>query len=407
MNKFTKKIGDDGRLYIPNYIGARMNLKDKVVKLSCKSEDFSDTVYSKVAYRYRERSNTEEYRVGCGKKFSNKEAEITIINSFEPNPKVEGVVGTVLENFEHLYIEDEEDIILMSSKNTTQVDKNLEFDNFLHYLGAFFADGLKKSYSWGISASTFEQAKYYIKKHNQIVDNNELVFRLTYTHYGEIEEDELKRIEEAWKDNAGIEIDNTDTNESDVETALNRNEYGSVYMREHKQLLGEFYNELLDFVCRKIINGEYDALPFVLGMLEGDGSTCSTKRAHIEQTVARSKIDTVEKIYKQAGFKTALQEREDDNYIVRIGSIELLERFDKIGDELFKYYPKRRNKAIDRLVDTGTAKYILGEGEENIVGEPHREMYNAGIIDRNSNLTKKGEVVKEKLENARESVTVS
>jgi hypothetical protein len=46
------------------------------------------------------------------------------------------------------------------------VNTNLKLSDLAFYLGAYFADGTRKGNSWAICASTFEQAKYYLKMHN-------------------------------------------------------------------------------------------------------------------------------------------------------------------------------------------------------------------------------------------------
>ena len=53
--------------------------------------------------------------------------------------------------------------------------------NLTFYLGAYFADGTRKGNSWGICASIFEQAKYYLKMHKFLIKDSKPEFTISYT----------------------------------------------------------------------------------------------------------------------------------------------------------------------------------------------------------------------------------
>jgi len=56
---------------------------------------------------------------------------------------------------------------------------------------------------------------------------------------------------------------------------------------------------------------------------------------------------------------------------------------------LFKYYPKRRSKAINRLLMTGAVRFLIGEQEttSNWILKRFREK---GILNKNNKITVKG-----------------
>ncbi|MHA1419923.1 MAG: hypothetical protein ACTSPO_13485, partial [Candidatus Heimdallarchaeaceae archaeon] len=57
----------------------------------------------------------------------------------------------------------------------------IKLEDYIHYFGCYYADGTKVGYGWSTNASTPEQARYYMKKYNELVFNDLLDFNLTYS----------------------------------------------------------------------------------------------------------------------------------------------------------------------------------------------------------------------------------
>ncbi|MHA1419868.1 MAG: hypothetical protein ACTSPO_13200 [Candidatus Heimdallarchaeaceae archaeon] len=85
----------------------------------------------------------------------------------------------------------------------------IKLEEYIHYFGCYYADGTKVGYGWSTSASTSEQAKYYIEKYNELVFNDILGFNLTYSQKPSDKrtEDEIRAdLIEYWNEKAGINI---------------------------------------------------------------------------------------------------------------------------------------------------------------------------------------------------------
>ncbi|MCG3224333.1 MAG: hypothetical protein H7647_07700, partial [Candidatus Heimdallarchaeota archaeon] len=57
----------------------------------------------------------------------------------------------------------------------------IKLEEYIHYFGCYYADGTKVGPGWSTSASTPEQAIYFIEKYNELVFNDVLDFVLSYS----------------------------------------------------------------------------------------------------------------------------------------------------------------------------------------------------------------------------------
>ncbi|MEK6921200.1 MAG: hypothetical protein AABX82_04915, partial [Nanoarchaeota archaeon] len=89
-----------------------------------------------------------------------------------------------------------------------------------------------------------------------------------------------------------------------------------------------------------------------------------------------------------------------------MGSLELLESIDLLNEILFKYYPKRRKRTIERVMKTGAAQFLLGNSEKT---SPWilRRFREKGILNKDNKIIRKGMEIRKALSYLAKSVTVT
>ena len=78
-------------------------------------------------------------------------------------------------------IDEKYGIIFLGNRVPIIIKLNIILKDFANYLCCYFADGTKKGNDWGICASTFEQANYYLKMHNSLVFNSKIIPSISFT----------------------------------------------------------------------------------------------------------------------------------------------------------------------------------------------------------------------------------
>ncbi|MHA1867444.1 MAG: hypothetical protein ACTSXD_05205, partial [Candidatus Heimdallarchaeaceae archaeon] len=126
----------------------------------------------------------------------------------------------------------------------------IKLEEYIHYFGCYYADGTKVGYGWSTSASTSEQAKYYIEKYNELVFNDILGFNLTYSQKPSDKrtEDEIRAdLIEYWNEKAGINISRKKilTRFTKHDNPLKWNSCGSLRVRSYKTQVLDLHMGLL------------------------------------------------------------------------------------------------------------------------------------------------------------------
>ncbi len=399
IDGFHNIAGNDGRVYIPSSLGKKLGLKqDTIVLVECHIGEKIIKKFSLV--KIREHDNKEsEYLVMIGPENRGLDGifKINVVSKNKENIKISSIIDYLLQGFNYCPINADETVVFHNSKRSVIINNNIDPRQIAYYLGAYFADGTRKGNSWAISASTFEQAKYYLTQHNSIFKQPLLKFALTYTTNQVLDKNDKFKLIKNWRDETRVIIDDKKVRVilTDTKNSANRNKYGSLTIKENKQLVLQFYNRLLNYLLHEInVNNDKQlALEFIYGILEGDGSPSARERGHIHIATNKTDIIILNPIFAVAGLKCKGYLEGENKGTLRIGSLEIIRNLDILKDKLFKYYPKRRRKLVERLLQTGAARYIIGK-QKDTSPWVKIELKNQGILDNNYNLTDKGNNIK-------------
>jgi len=397
---FHTKIRSDGGVYIPNSYDVKH--KD-IILLKTEINGKEIKRYSKV--RARDKYKTKELLAAFDPKSANKEAIIQIKSNFNKTKfrKSNQIFNELLKGFDFAEVEKEKIVIFYGNRVSIIIKNNFKLKNLAYYLGCYFSDGIKKGNSWGISASTFEQANYFIKKHKEIIFDLKVNNSLTYTTNNKNLDKEKKRLIKDWFKNTELIIKDKNVRMLKTQTkyAPNRNEYGSALIKENRQLTQIFYNRLLALLFKTILKSSDKELAtnFICGTMEGDGCLNSKKRGHIMISSNDKEIKILKRICDKSHFKSSSIRKwrgHKNRADLFIGSLEIITNISLIKDKLFKYYPKRRSILKKRLAKTGCVKFLLGKNKKTsnyLIG--HLKKHN--IIDSNIKLTSFGKQIKKDL----------
>lgn len=405
LEGFHTTLGCDGRLYIPCKIGNKLKLRNKIpILVEGKINDKTIKKYSLVFVR-KHKKKENEYMIMMGPEYARLPGIFQIKEITNSKNLLNKQIQSLIKDYIHTPIDKNKTIIFYGNRRPVIINNNLILSNFAHYLGCYFADGTKKGTSWAISASTFKQAKYFINSHNSIILNRNVKFDLTYTCYDEFGDKSRLILKDKWKDNTGVIIDKIRHINSKVKTSENRNIYGSLRIKENKELTLLIYNKILHNLIDTIIkNRNKDlALNFICGVLEGDGSPNAKSKGHIHISTNKFEIKTLKEIFTIAGFKCKGYLEGKNKATIRIGLLEIIDNLKFLQHELFKYYPKRRQKMIRRIFNTGTVKYLVGE-QKNTSGFVKSILKKSNILDKRHYLTNKGKEIRNILLNLKEEI---
>ncbi len=405
INGFSANINKEGRIYFPNRYCNKLRLKtESIVKVFFIKDNKEDFFYCRI--RKREKKNTQEYFAFLPKKFYNQELIISKIEKSTTNKiknKKPMPLNSILKSYTFVERDNETILVYLGHRVPCIINTNIALKQIVHYLGCFYADGTKKGNSWGICASTFEQAKYYTQMHTQLIKDPVLRLEITYTDPFKENKAKLReRLQEIWleKTNLVIPTNKIYIYETKTKDAQNRNKYGALSFREHKQLVLIYYNKLLEYLLKEIIQKKNKglALDFICGILEGDGAPSAKSRGHIVIATNKTEVAPLIKIFKVLDWKHEGYADKGNKYYIRIGSLELIEHIVILKEILFKYYPKRRKRTIERVIRTGAAKFLLGKSKKTSpwILQRFREKK---ILNKDNKLTKKGMEIRKVLSN--------
>jgi hypothetical protein len=395
---FFTKTSQDGRIYLPQNYANELKLKQNEIVLI--EGIIDEKKYSEFCQvKIRQKTNTREYFCMFNPKLIKKEGIFSIKYILSRNKfRIPKKIISLIENFNYAFLNKE--TIVLYYGNRVPIIAKIDFDltNISHYLGCYFADGTKNGNNWGICSSTFKQARYYIKMHNQIIINNKIIPSISFTDIKNQNESILKRkLMEIWRKETNLDIDERRTRiiKSNCAPSKKANPFGSLVLKEHKQLSQIYYNKLLNLlfdVIKKEKNKKL-AFEFILGVLEGDGSVGASGELFIHSNLKELKI--LKEIADYTGFKFRIHIEGKNKGYVFIGLLEIIKNIPILKDKLFKYYPKRRKILKERLAQTGCARFLLGKSKKTsnwLIGQLNKYE----ILDK-GNLTESGKKIQKDL----------
>lgn len=285
------------------------------------------------------------------------------------------------------------EILIRSHSSTLKLRILNKIDSELvYYLGCYFADGTKKGYVWGIVASTFEQARFFKKMYYKLVSNPQLKSYVSITSNLQVNNEKLMKL---WESKSNIKIDNVCNHLSKFEFSANRDEFGSLVIRDYRKCLLNYYNYLLHESLHQILKtrNKKDALNFILGVLEGDGSASAKSRGYISIASNKSDYKILEKILEISGLNFKIEHYSGNKTNIRINALGILSNLYFLPDKIFKYYPKRRKKFIQRFLGVGAVKHFFDE-KRKTPAWVKKWLKNEGFVNGKYELTKKSKTFK-------------
>jgi hypothetical protein len=400
IDGFYTKVGSDGRIYVPNTYPLK---KGDIISISIKINGEKLIKYPKIYLR--KKKNTKELIFYLDKSFYNKEVIIKVDIILQKNKLVNSkhIFNKLLKNFDFAEIETNKIIVYYGNRVPIMVNNNIDIKNLAHYLGCYFADGTKKGNDWGICASTFKQADYFINKHKEIISNPNIIPSITCTAYNIRNIEKLKEeLISIWSKKLDLNIKGKSVRiiKTETEYASNRGPYGSLSMKEHRQLTQIYYNRLLKYLFDCIIKESNKdlATDFICGAMEGDGCLNSKKHGHIIITTNINEIKILKEICDKSHFISSIRfwKGKKNRIDLVIGSLQITKNISILKDKLFKYYPKRRKILKERLAQTGCARFLLGKSKKTsnwLIGK----LKTYEILDSKGNLTKFGKKIQKDL----------
>tara|TARA_Y100000310_G_scaffold337702_1_gene425451 strand:- start:1355 stop:2818 length:1464 start_codon:yes stop_codon:yes gene_type:complete len=391
---FFTKTSSDGRIYIPKEEVQKFKLKrDNIVLITVIIDKKEYLEYCRI--RYRKRKNTREYFCMFHPKLKNKQGIFEIKRVISKKKEI-GKIKRIIKKFDYGIINKKRIILFYGNSVPVIIEKDINFRDIVYYLGCYYADGTKRGNSWAICASTFEQAKYYLKKHKELVEDPKLNFELSYTDPNNEDKEQLKKkLIKIWKERTGVVTKRVYIHKAKIKNAKNRNKYGSLHIKENRQLVLLYYNSLLEniiSVCKKEPNF---AREFLNGIFEGDGSPDS-HRGGIIISSNKEEVKPIRELFRRLDYRNKPYKEKENKYYIRVGAIEIIENIFFLKDQLFKYYPKRRKRLIERLCYTPTALFLTGEKEKTSTWILKR-FREKNILNQNNKLTQKGRKIKNAL----------
>ncbi len=395
------KISSDGRIYLPNTLGKKLELKSgDIVKLELLINHIYETVFCKI--NARKKPNTVEYHAFLSKEFYNKKCIIIGMHKLDKNKinfKHKLDFDKILKKFTFVELDKNRIMLYLGNRVPIKINITISLNKIAHYLGCFFADGTKRGNSWGICASTFEQADYFKKMHNQIIPDNNLRFSITITLNSYVKKRIIKTLN-LWKNKCGVDVPFNKVcyilSKSKIST--NRNKFGTLVIKEHRQLTQIYYNTLISYLLN-IIKKKNNALlaqDFICGVIEGDGCLNARGRGHIQITTNKREVKILEKFLRYSKLEFNIYKEKTGKVYANVGGLSILNNLERLGTLLFKYYPKRRKILIERLCSTPSAKFLKGK-QKTISPWIKYYFVKKRILTKKYLLTEKGKKIKKAL----------
>jgi len=404
-NNFSVNIAKDGRIYVPNKLGKKIHLQhDDVIKVEGAIDNQDKVIYGRV--RVRKKHKTTEYMLFIGIQLANKNLIINTISK-APNKKIKSKeidFNSLLSKYNFVEVAEDNIILYLGQRVPIIINTKISLKDVAHFLGCFFADGTKRGVDWGICASTFEQANYYKEMHSLIIPDNKLNINLTIT----VAKNDNKQVEKSlklWKKNCNEDVKRVYKNFSDSKGYTNRNKFGTLVIKEHRQLTQIYYNNLVLYLLDKIKkkNNYILAQEFICGVIEGDGCLNARNRGHIQITTNDKEVKLLEEFLNCSKLEFKTHKEKNGKFYVNISGLSIIENMETLGNILFKYYPKRKNILVERLCASPTAQFIIGMRNTTSAWILKR-FREKGILNEKDKLTAKGKRIRKELINIERSI---
>ena len=396
VDGFYTSIGDDGRIYIPQKIAEKQSLKNNdILEVEGLINGTKEVKYPMLSVRVKD--NTAEYMCLFNNQKSGSNGIFKVIGKLEYPENLK----LLLNNLYAGKISDEKCILYSGNHHPINIHSKIELKEIAHYLGCYFADGTKRGNNWGICASTSEQANYYYKMHNYLIKNVKVIPTISFTDTENNDESFLAEyLINYWKNNVNNLSDEIKVRiiNSKFEPSLKTGKFGSLIMKENRQLTQIYYNRLLQHLFNEIKsrNDKELAIDFICGVLEGDGSVGPEGRGHLVITSNTKELEILYEIIKYTDIKCHLKMESQNHGGIHIGLLEVIRNISILKDKIFKYYPKRRKLLKERLADTASVKFLLGENQKTsnwLIGQFNE----INILDGKGNLTEFGSKIQKDL----------
>lgn len=177
---FFTKLSSDGRIYLPQQKAQELNLKqNEIILIDGTVNDANSTKLCQVKIRQKQ---TTEYSCTFSRKLGNKEGLFSIKSIVSRNKhETQNVIYKIIKDLNYATLGKNTIIAFYGNRVPLLINSKVDLKGIAYYLGCYFADGTKKGNSWGICASTAEQAKYYLSMHEALINDAPLKFELTST----------------------------------------------------------------------------------------------------------------------------------------------------------------------------------------------------------------------------------
>lgn len=395
INGFYSKMSPDGVIYIPKEIIKEQKIEqnDIILIKGLENNKAIRRKYTQVKLQHRKKISPE-YICVFDKSYYGKELVFQIEKKTggSRNLKAFPILKKVLKGMHYAFVDDCFLIIFKGNKIPIIINTKFQYSDLSFYLGAYLADGTKKGNSWAICASTFEQAKFYWKMHNLLIkDSIKPEFTISYTNINNTNRNKIKKkLTKLWKNKAGIKPHKFRIRDSTGNFHPHRNHYGSLIIREHRQILLDFYNALLNSLIEKILLSKDKKLAtdFICGVMEGDGCAPSKKRGFVAISANKKEFGILKNILQIIEINYSAVKEGENKYKISIGALEILRNFQYLGHKIFSLYPKRRRNLFERLRRVGAVRYLIEDRQP--ASWVKTWFLDNGLIDKNYNFTKKG-----------------
>jgi hypothetical protein len=362
---------------------------NELILLEGQVENIIKTKLCKI--KVREKNGKKEYFCIFSSELKNKSGLFAIKTKL-PKYNLKEPLRLILRDLNYGVLNNRK-IVILQHKSELYINPQIRLDdNLFYYLGCYLADGTRKN-MWAITASTFNQAKFYKEMHEKLILNP--VYESSYISISLRKDNkvDIKEIKNLWEKVCGIKVKSIRTriiNGNSLKTHL----YGSLVIRENRKVTLLYYQKLLDYVISYIINkkNKMAAINFICGVLEGDGSPSARKRGYIIISSNKEDAATLQKILKIASVDYSIQ-KDCNRVYVRLNVLGLLSKLELIWNKIFAYYPERRKKFIERFSKIGAVRFIIGE-QNYCASWVKSWLRKNGILNENYELTPKGRKIK-------------
>lgn len=389
---FYSIVGSDGSVYIPTKLAQQLELKvGDIILIESLFKNSKITRYSKV--NIRKKRNTTEYKCNFDYRYAKNRLifKIKKLNKSYSTDLKYIPMDKILKDMNFAITDKDKFIIYKGNKIPAIIRSQLKYEDLAYYLGAYFSDGTKTGNSWGICASTFKQAEFYLKMHNFLISNSKPELTISFTNIIQKDEEKIKKwLKKGWKKRVNIKVDKFRIIKPKGKRSLKHNKYGTLVIREHRQILLDFYNSLLNSLIKEILSKKDRrlAIDFICGVLEGDGSVSAKKQGHITIHTNKYEYQTLKDVIDVSGVKSKVCRAGENKYSIRIGALELLRNFSTFKEKIFAFYPERRRRLYRRLNTVGAVKFLIGDHKPTAWVKTW--LKNNGFVNEEYQLTEKG-----------------